>query len=57
MEKSHAIIESSQAPRRGPYSQAVCAGDLIFVAGQAGIDPKTGEIEAIAFAHSGSETD
>jgi enamine deaminase RidA (YjgF/YER057c/UK114 family) len=57
MEKSHAIIESSQAPRRGPYSQAVCAGDLIFVAGQAGIDPKTGEIESIAFAHSGSETD
>lgn len=28
----------------GPYSQAVIAGDLIFTAGQLGIDPQTGKL-------------
>jgi 2-iminobutanoate/2-iminopropanoate deaminase len=28
----------------GPYSQAVRSGNLIFVAGQIGIDPGTGEL-------------
>jgi 2-iminobutanoate/2-iminopropanoate deaminase len=36
------VVESSRVPRLGPYSQAVRAGELIFTAGQAGIDPKTG---------------
>jgi len=27
----------------GPYSQAVHAGDFIYVAGQAGLDPATGQ--------------
>ncbi len=28
----------------GPYSQAIRTGDFIFVAGEKGIDPKTGSI-------------
>ena len=28
----------------GPYSQAIKTGELIFVAGEKGIDPATGEI-------------
>ncbi len=28
----------------GPYSQAIVAGNLVFTAGQAGIDPKTGNL-------------
>ena len=27
-----------------PYSQAIKAGSLVFVAGQVGIDPKTGKL-------------
>ena len=30
----------------GPYSQAIRAGDLVFTAGQLGIDPATGELSA-----------
>lgn len=33
------VIESPRVPRLGPYSQAVQVGDLIYIAGQAGIDP------------------
>lgn len=40
------IIQTSNAPRAiGPYSQAVRAGDLIFVSGQIPIDPQSGELE------------
>jgi 2-iminobutanoate/2-iminopropanoate deaminase len=28
----------------GPYSQAIDTGDLVFLAGQVGLDPGTGEI-------------
>lgn len=38
-------IHTEQAPAAiGPYSQAMTAGDLIFVSGQLGIDPATGEM-------------
>lgn len=30
----------------GPYSQAMRAGDLVFTAGQLGLDPATGEFSA-----------
>ena len=30
----------------GPYSQAMRAGDLVFTAGQLGLDPSTGEFSA-----------
>ncbi len=39
------IIRSASAPAAiGPYSQAVRAGDLVFVSGQLGIDPATKKI-------------
>jgi 2-iminobutanoate/2-iminopropanoate deaminase len=50
MEASHIIVQSPRVPQRGPYSQAVRAGELIFVAGQAGIDPVTGKIAGTTFA-------
>jgi 2-iminobutanoate/2-iminopropanoate deaminase len=49
MEKSHSVVESSRVPRRGPYSQAIRLGDLIFVAGQAGLDPATGALAGATF--------
>ncbi len=40
-----AIIHTENAPKPiGPYSAGVAFGNLIFTAGQLGIDPKTGEI-------------
>ena len=45
MEKK--IIETKQAPAPiGPYSQAVQAGNLLFVSGQVAIDPATGNVDA-----------
>ena len=38
------IVTAEKAPRAiGPYSAAVKAGNLIFTAGQLGIDPESGE--------------
>ena len=38
-------ISSPDAPAAiGPYSQAIHAGDLVFLSGQVPIDPKTGEL-------------
>lgn len=42
----HHIIETDQAPAPiGPYSQAVRAGDTIYVSGNIAIDPATGELK------------
>lgn len=49
MGKSHAVVESPRVPRRGPYSQAVRLGELIFVAGQAGLNPATGAVVGTTF--------
>jgi 2-iminobutanoate/2-iminopropanoate deaminase len=39
-----AVINTPDAPKAiGPYSQAVRYGDLLFVSGMLGMDPKTGE--------------
>lgn len=41
------IVETTTAPAPvGPYSQAVLAGDLLFLAGQIGLDPGTGRLVA-----------
>jgi len=38
-------VKTGGAPAAiGPYSQAIDAGDLVFVAGQVGLDPTTGEL-------------
>lgn len=43
MEKT--IIQTDQAPAPiGPYSQAVKAGNMLFISGQIAIDPQTNEL-------------
>ena len=43
-------VETSGAPDAiGPYSQGIRAGELVFTAGQVGIDPTTGDlVEGVA---------
>jgi len=40
------ISTDGAPPAAGPYSQAIRAGDLVFTAGQLGVDPTTGEFTA-----------
>ena len=41
------IISTENAPQAiGPYSQAVKAGNLIFISGQIPLNPKTGDLVA-----------
>ncbi len=41
----HTIIATTEAPAAiGPYSQAVQSGGVIYVSGQIGFDPATGQI-------------
>ena len=43
MEKK--VIQTEKAPKAiGPYSQAVQAGNFLFLSGQIPLDPKTGEL-------------
>ncbi len=42
---THRPISTNAAPAAiGPYSQAIASGDLVFCAGQVGLDPVTGEL-------------
>jgi 2-iminobutanoate/2-iminopropanoate deaminase len=39
---AHQVVSTDKAPKAiGPYSQAVVAGDLVFISGQVPIDPQT----------------
>jgi 2-iminobutanoate/2-iminopropanoate deaminase len=52
MEKT--IVNTPNAPAPiGPYSQAVRAGNFLFISGQIPIDPATGKVEA---TDAGGET-
>jgi 2-iminobutanoate/2-iminopropanoate deaminase len=42
--KREAISTDAAPVAAGPYSQAIRAGDLVFTAGQLGIDPASGEL-------------
>lgn len=44
-------INTDRAPQPiGPYSQAVQAGNLLFISGQIAIDPQTGSLVTNSFA-------
>ncbi|MEX0733692.1 MAG: RidA family protein [Steroidobacteraceae bacterium] len=44
---SRKIIHTDRAPKAiGPYSQAVTAGGAVYLSGQVGLDPKSGELVA-----------
>jgi 2-iminobutanoate/2-iminopropanoate deaminase len=39
------VVSTTAAPKAiGPYSQGIKAGDFLFAAGQAGVDPATGRL-------------
>lgn len=39
------VVYTPQAPAPiGPYSQAISAGNMLFISGQIAIDPQTGEV-------------
>lgn len=45
MSHHRTIVSTDRAPKAiGPYSQAVAAGNLVFVSGQLGFDPATMQI-------------
>ena len=40
-------VSTPNAPAAiGPYSQAIAAGDFVYLSGQLGVDPATGNMEA-----------
>ena len=44
-DKNKKAVETADAPKAiGAYSQAIIADDFIFVSGQIGLDPKTGQM-------------
>jgi 2-iminobutanoate/2-iminopropanoate deaminase len=45
MAEKRTVISTDRAPRAiGPYSQAIRAGNLLFLSGQIPLDPATGEL-------------
>jgi 2-iminobutanoate/2-iminopropanoate deaminase len=45
MKMGKKVIYTDRAPEAiGPYSQAIQAGDFLFLSGQIPLDPKTGEL-------------
>lgn len=55
--KSRRKVLTDRAPRPvGPYSQAIIAGNTIYVAGQGPMNPKTGKIEVTTFEEQATLT-
>lgn len=47
---THRVIHTPKAPAAiGPYSQAIGAGGMVFLSGQVGLDPETGQLVAGGF--------
>jgi len=45
------FVETKEAPQAiGPYSQAVLAGNTLYISGQTPVNPKTAKIEAVDVA-------
>ena len=44
---SKTVFTKSAPDAIGPYSQAVCTGNLVFTSGQIPINPATGAVEAV----------
>lgn len=44
---SKTVFTKSAPDAIGPYSQAVCTGNLVFTSGQIPINPATGTVEAV----------
>jgi 2-iminobutanoate/2-iminopropanoate deaminase len=54
---SKTVIATGKAPAAiGPYSQGVRAGNLLFTAGQAGVDPATQQVVAGGIAEQTART-
>jgi 2-iminobutanoate/2-iminopropanoate deaminase len=54
---SKTVIATEKAPAAiGPYSQGVRAGNLLFTAGQAGVDPATQQVVAGGIAEQTART-
>jgi len=50
-------VSTDQAPKAiGPYSQGIKAGDFVFTAGQAGVDPVTGKLAEGSIAEQTRQT-
>jgi 2-iminobutanoate/2-iminopropanoate deaminase len=50
------VVEGPGLPKQiGPYSHAVRAGGMVYVSGQPGIDPRTGEKAGETFAEQGPQ--
>jgi len=46
MKKTRSIYQTDKAPQPiGPYSQAVKAGQTLYISGQIGLNPDTGQLE------------
>lgn len=43
------VVESPRVPRIGPYSQAIRVGNLVYTAGQPGINLSTGAVAGDTF--------
>ncbi len=52
-EEEKVIISTENAPKAiGPYSQAVKFGSMLFISGQIGVDPSTGNLSTSAEAQT-----
>jgi 2-iminobutanoate/2-iminopropanoate deaminase len=49
MSSGRVIIDTPSVPRIGPYSQAIRVGNLIYTAGQGGLNPATGVVVGDSF--------